>query len=73
MDPDFIREASVMAGFIGLYIFGSIYLLKGHKTDLSAVGAHGATHHSEGGAPTPQRLNRRRKAIAREQGGKSPE
>ena len=70
MDPDFIREFSVMAGFIGLYIVGSIFLLKGHKTDLSAVGQHGGTAHSEGGLPTPQRLNRRRKAIAREQESK---
>ncbi len=72
MDPDFIREFSVLAGFAGLYIVGSIFLLKGHKTDLSAVGTHGALS-PESGVPTPQRLNRRRKAIAREQSGKSAE
>lgn len=72
MDPDFIREFSVLAGFAALYIVGSIFLLKGHKTDLSAVSNHGALS-SETGAPTPQRLNRRRKAIAREQAGKSVE
>jgi len=72
MDPDFIREFSVLVGFAGLYIFGSIFLLKGHTTDLSAMHGHGATT-SEGGAPTPQRLNRRRKAIAREQASKSAE
>ena len=71
MDPDFVREFSVMAGFVGLYIVGSIFLLKGHKTDLSAVGAHGASARGEDGVPTPQRLNRRRKAIAREQAAKS--
>ncbi len=72
MDPDFIREFSVLAGFAGLYIVGSIFLLKGHKTDLSAVANHG-TLSSESGVPTPQRLNRRRKAIAREQAAKLPE
>lgn len=71
MDPDFIREFSVMAGFVGLYIIGSIFLLKGHKTDLSAVSAHGSAARGEGGVPTPQRLNRRRKAIARDQAAKS--
>ena len=73
MDPDFVREFSVVAGFIGLYIVGSIFLLKGHKTDLSAVGLHGSTPRGEDGVPTPQRLNRRRKAIAREQASKSAE
>ena len=70
MDPDFVREFSVLAGFAGLYIIGSIFLLKGHKTDLSAVGSHGPLA-TETGTPTPQRLNRRRKAIAREQAAKS--
>ncbi len=72
MDPDFVREFSVLAAFTGLYIVGSIFLLKGHKTDLSAVSNHGALS-SDSGAPTPQRLNRRRKAIARDQATKSAE
>ncbi len=70
MDPDFIREFSVLAGFAALYIAGSIFLLKGHKTDLSDV-ANSGTLSSATGTPTPQRLNRRRKAIAREQAAKS--
>ncbi len=72
MDPDFIREFSVLAAFAGLYIVGSIFLLKGHKTDLSAAASHGAVA-ADTGVPTPQRLNRRRKAIAREQASKSAE
>lgn len=73
MDPDFVREFSVLAGFAGLYIVGSIFLLKGHKTDLSAVSNHNPGSVEGSVAPTPQRLNRRRKAIAREQAGKSVE
>lgn len=69
MDPDFIREFSVLAGFAALYIVGSIFLLKGFKTDLSAVATSG-TLSAATGTPTPQRLNRRRKAIAREQASK---
>ena len=64
MDPDFVREFGVLAGFAGLYIVASVLLLRGHKTDLTAVASHGALSLGDG-APTPQRLNRRRKAIAR--------
>lgn len=64
MDPDFVREFGVMAAFIGLYMVGSILLLRGHKTDLSAV--NGGPTAGNAGPGVPQRLNRRRKAIARD-------
>ena len=69
MDPDFIREFSVLLGFAALYIVVSIVLLRGYKTDLSAVSLHGPTGTGEGGV-VPQRLNRRRKAIARDAAAK---
>lgn len=69
MDADFLRELVVLAVFVGLYVFGSAFLLRGHTTDLSVV--HGGTsprRSAAGGATGGQpRLNRRRKAIAREQ------
>lgn len=69
MDPDFIREFSVLLGFGALYIGVSILLLRGHTTDLSAVSLHGGAAGGEGGN-VPQRLNRRRKAIARDTAAK---
>lgn len=70
MDPDFVREIIVLLGFLALYLVGSMFMLKGHKTDLSAVandtfGAGGGGTGGEGPGASP-RLNRRRKAIARE-------
>ncbi|MBM4345674.1 MAG: hypothetical protein FJ100_20060 [Deltaproteobacteria bacterium] len=66
MDPDFLRELLVLAVFIGLYVFGSAAMLRGHKVDLSAVAAVGtrrAIARTDGGEV---RLNRRRKARLRE-------
>lgn len=70
MDPDFLRELVVLLVFIGLYLIGSAVLLKGHKADLSAVHPiTGGTNRAsvEEGEAVPTRLNRRRKAIAREE------
>jgi hypothetical protein len=65
MDPDFLREIIVLLGMLALYVVGSMMMLKGHKTDLSAVtnDTHGGGGEGPGLSP---RLNRRRKAIARE-------
>ncbi len=66
MDPDFVRELLVLAVFIGLYVFGSAALLRGHKADLSLVAATGtrrALARTDGGET---RVNRRRKARLRE-------
>ncbi len=68
MDPDFMREILVLAAFIGLYVFGSIALLRGHKTDLSAVHMHAKAGAVALAAGVKPRLNRRRKAIARDAG-----
>jgi hypothetical protein len=67
MDADFVREIVVLAVFIGLYVVGSALLLRGHTTDLSAVHDNGSARRAAAGGADPQRLNRRRKAIAREQ------
>lgn len=67
MDPDFLRELVVLLSFIGLYIGVAILLLRGHHVDLSSVNVHAApaAGATEGKAITP-RLNRRRKAMARD-------
>jgi hypothetical protein len=81
MDSDFLRELVVLLVFMGLYLVGSAILLRGHHADLSAVqqgtrrGTEGNAGESKrggrtgGGTPgeAPVRLNRRRKAMAREQ------
>lgn len=81
MDSDFLRELVVLLVFMGLYLVGSAVLLRGHHVDLSAVqqgtrrGSDGSLPEGKrasrtgGGTPgeAPVRLNRRRKAMAREQ------
>ena len=71
MDPDFMREMLVLLFFIGLYLVVSAVFLRGHHTDLSEVTAHNAKAGVDSaGANAGPRLNRRRKAIAREAAGK---
>lgn len=71
MDSDFLRELGVLLAFMALYFGGSTMLLRGHHVDLSAVQLRNRRASSgEGGGSAgeaPVRLNRRRKAIAREQ------
>lgn len=74
MDSDFLRELGVLIAFMLLYLAGSAALLRGHHADLSAVqqGTGGrrstdGTPRAAAGGEAPVRLNRRRKAIAREQ------
>lgn len=64
MDPDFLREIIVLVGFLALYLVGSMLMLRGHKTDLSAVSA--VPHGGGEGTLVAARLNRRRKAQARD-------
>ena len=66
MDPDFIRELVVLAAFVLLYVVGSAMLLRGHKADLSAVAATGTRRAMTRSGDGEQRLNRRRKAQARD-------
>lgn len=66
MDPDFVREIVVLLGFIALYLVGSMLMVRGHKTDLSAVTHGGGPSGGGGGDLGSPRLNRRRKALARE-------
>lgn len=66
MDQDFLRELLVLVFFLALYIGVAAALLRAHKTDLSAVSAKAAGGAAAG--PVAARLNKRRKAIAREQG-----
>lgn len=73
MDSDFLRELGVLVAFMLLYLAGSAALLRGHHTDLSAVQQGAGRRSPEGtqraaaGGEAPVRLNRRRKAMAREQ------
>lgn len=73
MDSDFLRELGVLVAFMLLYLAGSAALLRGHHADLSAVQqGTGGRRSPEGtqraaAGEAPVRLNRRRKAIAREQ------
>lgn len=77
MDADFMREMLVLLFFIGLYLGVSAMLLRGHHVDLSEVTAHNTVAGAEGAAAEAgPRLNRRRKAIARQAAakiGKAPE
>lgn len=66
MDPDFMRELIVLLSFVALYIGVAILLLRGHHTDLSSVSAHASGPSGEPGKTLAPRLNRRRKAIARD-------
>lgn len=66
MDPDFVREIGVLGVFIALYVFGSAYLLRGHKADLSAVAVAGTRRAAVRSSAGEARLNRRRKARLRE-------
>ena len=67
MDPDFLRELIVLLSFIGLYIGVAVVLLRGHHVDLSSVSAHAVPVAGGGDGKTlAPRLNRRRKAIARD-------
>ncbi len=77
MDADFMREMLVLLFFIGLYLGVSAMLLRGHHVDLSEVTAHNTIGGADAAAAeTGPRLNRRRKAIARQAAakvGKAPE
>ena len=71
MDPDFLRELIVLLSFVALYIGVAILLLRGHHVDLSSVSAHASGPSGESGKAMAPRLNRRRKAIARDAALKS--
>ncbi|MFZ4580077.1 MAG: hypothetical protein ACOYOB_16950 [Myxococcota bacterium] len=64
MDPDFLRELIVLGVTVALYIFGTMLMLRGHTVDLSAAHFH-KLGDPEAMAVTPK-LNKRRKAIARD-------
>ncbi|MSP92199.1 MAG: hypothetical protein EXR79_10425 [Myxococcales bacterium] len=71
MDQEFFRELLVLVFFLALYIGVAAALLRAHKTDLTAVSAKSAG--GAGAGPVAVRLNKRRKAIAREQGAPESE
>jgi hypothetical protein len=66
MGMEFMGELGVMGFFLVTYIGIAALLLKGHKADLSAVHAHAGG--GAGEAAAVPRLNKRRKAIRRDQG-----
>ena len=69
MDPDFLRELVVLLAFLFIYIVLAAILLRNHKADLSAVAEGGSAPRTlvDGESSSLQpRLNRRRKAIARD-------